>query len=293
MARIYREDDNYEWIGTEKRSVRMSKTLRVNLNNPTMLPSPDNTWCHPNNDGTSIILSTGNSKVNAIAKRLETKAVAYGKNSIFSCPFASGCVRFCYQNKNKYPGSNRLHGHNYWMVYAAKRTELVQFIAAAIATVKTGTSLVRLNDNGDFISVDEILAWADTATNNTEIVFYGYTKNTPHLYRARKQFGQFPSNLRISISDTNDNDPTMAIWMNNIQNDFAGEFRVCHIIDTFERGQEYSDLTWNDEEWFAIEYSQDFKIALHLESNQIDLVSDEEWAVSEFYAKLETELQVC
>lgn len=278
---IHREDAKYCYVGTENRYTKISKSLLANLNAPTILPAPDCTWKHDNYD--YIMLSYGNSKVRELGLKLSTKAVAYGKSTILSCPFAANCVKFCYQNLNNYTASARMHGHNYYLVYSAKVELLITLIQMAIDNLKKGTTIVRLNDNGDFISKAEILAWVTIAQNNPSMVFYGYTKNTPHMYKARVEFGQFPSNFRVSISDLNENDATMEKYMRLLLSEFENEFRVCHIIDSVARDEKYSSLPWNDGETQAYNYTNDFKIALHLGNTQVKDCSDDEVAIDAKY----------
>ena len=176
--RIYKQDKDYTFAGTKKRNTRIANTLLDALENPVILASPDNTWNHPTIEN-QIMLSNGNSKVNLLGQTLSTKAVAYGKTTILSCPFAANCVKFCYQGLNNYTASARMHGHNYLMVYGQSRDTISQRIQSAIDNLPKGTTIVRLSDNGDMISLAEILAWVDIAVNNPSIVFYGYTKTIP------------------------------------------------------------------------------------------------------------------
>lgn len=283
--KIYRKSRNYSLIGTENRNTRVSNSLLKSLANPVILASPDRTWAHPDKSHrNSVILSDGNSKVSKLGKMIGCKSVSYGKSTILSCPNATGCIRFCYQNLNNYTGSLRLHGHNYLMVYAQSRIEISGKISNAISKLSKSVKIVRLNDNGDFISRQEILAWVDNAVNNPGIVFYGYTKNTPHLYKARQEFGQFPSNLRITISDLSVNDATMEKYMRLILSEFPGEFRVCHIIDSPERDLLYQDLPWNNNEMEAYNYTSDFKIALHVGVAQRQFCNDAELQVNDKYS---------
>lgn len=282
--KIVKKTRNYSYVGTQERHTRISNTLLSNLKSPTMLPCPDKTWAHPRKEyKNTIILSNGNSKVKAFASRIQTKGVAFGKSAILSCPFASSCIRFCYQNLINYTASNRLHGHNYLKVYSNKRSEIRTYIINGIALLPKTVELVRLNDAGDFISLDEILAWIDVSVLYPHIVFYGYTKNTPHLHKARQVFGQFPSNFRISISDTNENDSTMADYMDRIRTEFPNEFYICHIIDSEDRDDLYQSLPWNDGELQAYDYNSDFKIALHVGSAQRQFCNDGELSVNDKY----------
>lgn len=279
MANIVNERNGYYTTGSEQKPLIISKTLLDAMSSGKVYPmfAPDSTWQSVKvGCSSTVVLSPDNSKVKRHAKRRATKAVSYGKSTVASCPFAGSCVRFCYQNLNNYIGSMRMHAHNYYVVYGKKADELYTIFNAAVKALAKSVTIVRLNDNGDFISVDEILAWARVASDNEHMVFYGYTKNTPHLYKARQAYGRLPENFRISISDLNENDPTSEKYQHIIRSDFPGEFRVVRIIDTPERDRLYADLPWNDEEIMAYDYTSDFKIALHCSTNQFELLTDDE-----------------
>ena len=282
---ILEQNPDFTKVGTDKRSIAISTSLLDVLDNPVILACPDDTWAHPNEKyNSAIILSDGNSKVNALGKVYQTKAVAYGKTTIASCPFAANCIKFCYQQLNNYLASARLHGHNYFQVYGQSRDTIGQRIETGLELISNKVTIVRLNDNGDFISKNEILAWADNATNNPGIVFYGYTKNTPHLYMARKEFGPFPSNLRINISDMSENDVTMAEYMDKLDTEYPNEFTICHIIDTPDRDDLYQSLPWNDADVLAYESKHDFKIALHVGVAQRQFCNENELSVNDKYS---------
>lgn len=282
--RMQSENPRYTNVGTQEHYTQVSTSLLKVLDRPTILAACDNSWIHPNEKyNSAIMFSDGNSKVEKLGKRMKTKSVAFGKTTIASCPFAANCIKFCYQNLNNYPASYRMHGHNYFQVYSQDVDTISQRIENGLELISDKVTIVRLNDNGDFISKAEILAYARIATNRPGIVFYGYTKNTPHLYTARKEFGPFPSNLRISISDMNENDPTMDTYMTKLVDEYPGEFRVCHIIDTPDRDDLYSQLDWNDNEKMAFNYTDDFKIALHVGIAQRQYCTTDELAVNDKY----------
>jgi hypothetical protein len=288
---ICRSDNKYHWVGNldnPTRQTRIAISLYDSLQSPSILRPSDDTWLHPDDKYTNaMILSNSNSKINEFAKSIQTKAVAYGKTTILSCPFAANCIRFCYQNLNGYPASARMHGHNYHLVYTRSRDEIRKSIQSGLNLLSKSVTVVRLNDNGDFISLDEVLAWLDIAVDNPKIVFYGYTKNTPHLYKARKQFGQFPSNFRVSISDMGENDATSEKFADKIRSEYP-EIRTCRIIDSMSRYHEFIDLPFNKGEKFAYEYTSDFKIMLHVSEQQYKLCSQDELKVNTLRKQLET-----
>lgn len=289
MAKIVKDYGNgYVATGNKDKPNRWTIISKRLLNIVTLgkvypLIAPDDTFKSVKHEG--IVLSPDNSKVKRHGKRRNTLAVAYGKMTIASCPFAGSCIRFCYQNLNSYTASLRMHAHNYNLIYSAKYTEIVKLLDVAIAALSRKVTIIRLNDNGDFISKAEILAWVTMAEKYSHIVFYGYTKNTPHLYKARQEYGKaFPTNFRISISDLNENDTTSEVYQNIIRETYEGEFRVCRIIDTPERDTLYADLPWNDEEMKAYDYTSDFKIALHVGASQFEFCTPDEMLIVNKYA---------
>lgn len=289
MANIIKTENGYHTTGNEDKPNRwtvISASLYDAMDNGSAYPlmKPDETWNAVNLQAGCIKLSPDNSKVTRHAKRRNTKAVSYGKSTVVSCPFAGSCVRFCYQNLNGYTASMRMHGHNYKAVYAMKTDALVKVFTQAVKALAKSVTIIRLNDNGDFISKDEILAWVLVAEEFQGIVFYGYTKNTPHLMQARQAYGKhFPQNFRVSISDLNDNDKTSEKYQHIIRETYPNEFRVCHIIDTRERDMLYAELPWNDEEMMAYDYTSDFKIALHVGSSQHSLCTEDELYIDAKY----------
>jgi hypothetical protein len=299
MANIISTKDGYHTTGNAdkpNRWVIVSESLYDAMESGSAHPmmKPDETWNAVNLQAGCIKLSPDNSKVTRHAKRRGTKAVSYGKSTVVSCPFAGSCIRFCYQNLNGYTASMRMHGHNYKAVYSLKVDELIKVFSQAVKSLPKSVTIVRLNDNGDFVSKDEILAWAQVASENADLVFYGYTKNTPHLFQARQTFGKFPANFRVSISDLNENDATSEKYQHIIRETYPNEFRVCRIIDTPERDELYANLPWNDEEMQAYDYTSDFKIALHIGSSQIELCTPDELVIVEKYKSgYDGDVKVC
>ena len=106
------------------------------------------------------------------------------------------------------------------------------------------------------------------------------------MHKARTLFGQFPSNFRVSISDMNENDVTMDTYMHKLLAEYPNEFKVCHIIDTEIRDDLYSHLDWNDGESMAYNYTDDFKIALHVGVAQRQYCNETELAVNDKYANV-------
>jgi hypothetical protein len=285
MANIVSETKTHYTLGSEARPTIISKVVYDGVKSNTLYPmmAPDASYIHPPFAG-RVEFSRSNSKVEELAAKLGLTQCSYGKSTVQSCAFAGSCVRFCYQNVIKYPASLRLHAHNYYMTYAKTQAEILEVLDLGYKSASQ-PDIIRLNDNGDFTSKNEILAFVDMANKYPQTVFYGYTKNTPHLYKARQQYGmKFPSNLRISISDLNDNDKTSEKYQNIIRNEFPNEFMICRIIDTIERDEMYADLPWNDGEIQAYNYTNDFKIAIHVGASQRQYCTSEELIINDKYS---------
>ena len=123
------------------------------------------------------------------------------------------------------------------------------------------TVVVRLNDCGDIASYNEMVAWYQVAVNNPGILFYGYTKATPYVYKLRRDFGPLPSNLVWNMSTTDN--PTSQAFRDKIDHLYPNEFNTCHIVESVEMHVELSELPFNNEEEMAMVGTSDFLIGLH------------------------------
>ena len=56
---------------------------------------------------------------------------------------------------------------------------------------------IRIHVDGDYYSMDYMLAWIETANRNPGRIFYGYTKSLPFWVKLR---GLMPSNLVLNAS---------------------------------------------------------------------------------------------
>lgn len=84
---------------------------------------------------------------------------------------------------------------NYNLLKAAKtieeQTNLIH------RSLPKGRGIVRVHVSGDFFSESYFLAWLNVAINNSDKIFYGYTKCLPFLVKYKKQI---PSNFRFTAS---------------------------------------------------------------------------------------------
>jgi hypothetical protein len=214
--------------------------------------------------------------------------LSFGKPAIMSCPFAGSCMKYCYAEavENTYAGSLAVHVHNYAVIWAQSTDIIVDRIQAALTNE---TRIVRLNDSGDFTSYNEVKAWYQIAVNNPQILFYGYTKATPYIYKLRSEFGPLPSNFVINVSSTDN--PVSETFRNKLDEVYPNEFNVCWIVETVDMYQELSELPFNNEEEMAMMGASDFLIGLHGTFKK----DTPEFAADKFFTELEhkTGIQVC
>jgi len=256
----------------------LSPSLLAARNAGVLLAAPDSTWIDSKR-ADFIILSNSNKKVKLGGiEHLGLRAgeiFAYGKPAIVSCACAGKCHIYCYASKidKQYANSLKIHGHNYALVYAASREAVARYMQNGLNMVKKA-KLVRLNDDGDFISFEELAGIYQTAKNNPGIIFYGYTKMTVYLYRLLKEnHGKLVDNFRVSVSIT-DNEISSQ-FLAKIERDYPNTIHTCEIIDTPQRLQETSNLPWNNQEFEAIHNTRNFKIAIHGVNGQFSSKSPE------------------
>jgi len=61
---------------------------------------------------------------------------------------------------------------------------------------------IRIHDSGDFYSVKYLQKWIDIAIQNTNVIFYAYTKSIKFFINGLK----LPKNLKIIFSEGSKND---------------------------------------------------------------------------------------
>ena len=110
------------------------------------------------------------------------------------CPFAKDCVKYCYAQKGNYKYPSVIKGLN-------KRYELSKtkdFVPMMNATiVLERPTHVRIHDSGDFYSIKYLNKWVEIAKENTNVIFYAYTKSIKFF----KGDIDKPKNLKIISSE--------------------------------------------------------------------------------------------
>jgi len=247
--------------------VKISDSLVNARINGSVLIYPDNTWYHPNPSYQDmIILSNCNLKVNQGSNNLNLgDSIAYGKPAVISCFWFGSCYEICYARKvnARFKASLRIHGHNYKIIYGKDINTIYTAIDKGYSyTCKINRynfKVIRLNDSGDFISVNEILAWVKFAAVNPSIIIYGYTKASPLIWKVLNQVKILPDNFRITLSIT-DNLESLK-YTQLCLGYYPDQVITCRIIDTIP--DYYPDIPFNDTERRAILHDRDFKIGLH------------------------------
>jgi len=110
------------------------------------------------------------------------------------CPFAKDCIKYCYAQKGNYKYPSVIKGLN--NRYELSKTD--EFVPKMNATIiLERPTHVRIHDSGDFYSPTYLQKWVDIATQNTNVIFYAYTKSIKFFINGLK----LPKNLKIIFSE--------------------------------------------------------------------------------------------
>ena len=112
-----------------------------------------------------------------------------------TCPFAGGCQKYCYAQKGNYtrfPIVQELMEQKYKI---SKTAEFIPLINEEIQKKKA--THIRIHDSGDFYSPLYLQKWIDIAVQNTNVIFYAYTKSIKFFIDGLK----LPKNLKIIFSE--------------------------------------------------------------------------------------------
>ena len=136
----------------------------------------------------TTILSNNNGKLKKTSKLNNANIWAFDlpayktKTGKTVCPFAKDCIKYCFANKGtfRYPVVINKYENNYKL---SKQSNFIQLIQNEIDCKKI--SHIRVHNSGDFYSKAYLNKWLKLASNNPDIIFYGYTKSIP-LFKALK-----------------------------------------------------------------------------------------------------------
>ena len=115
------------------------------------------------------------------------------------CPFAKDCVKYCYAQKGNYtrfPIVQQLMEKKYQLT---KTPEFIDLMNKEI--IKKKCTHVRIHDSGDFYSVKYLLKWLQIAKDNSNVIFYAYTKSISFFKVSLKMMGiKLPDNFKVIFS---------------------------------------------------------------------------------------------
>ena len=110
------------------------------------------------------------------------------------CPFAKDCIKYCYAQKGKYKYPSVIKGLN--NRYELSKTD--EFVPKMNATIiLERPTHVRIHDSGDFYSPQYLNKWVQIAKDNTNVIFYAYTKSIKFFINGLK----LPKNMKIIFSE--------------------------------------------------------------------------------------------
>ena len=117
------------------------------------------------------------------------------KSGKSTCPFAGGCQKYCYAQKGNYtrfPIVQELMEQKYKI---SKTADFIPLMNEEIQKKKA--THIRIHDSGDFYSPIYLQKWIDIAVQNTNVIFYAYTKSIKFFIDGLL----LPKNLKIIFSE--------------------------------------------------------------------------------------------
>tara|TARA_R100000655_G_scaffold83636_1_gene123193 strand:- start:383 stop:982 length:600 start_codon:yes stop_codon:yes gene_type:complete len=129
------------------------------------------------------------------------------KSGKVTCPFAKDCIKYCYAQKGNYTRFPKI-GELMEKKYQLSKTD--NFILLMNEEIKRKKAThIRIHDSGDFYSPKYLEKWVDIAIQNTNIIFYAYTKSIKFFKDIK-----LPKNLKIIFSEGSKTDNLI-----NVNND--------------------------------------------------------------------------
>lgn len=157
--------------------------------------------------------STGNAKINRLAKSLNlknTEVVGFDIPAGYTCPAADICKTFAsVKNGKQIKGKNQIfncyaanietafknsrlaHWHNFNLIKNLNKDEIKKLIAESLPkTVK----IIRIHSSGDYFKESYFNAWLEFAIENPNITLFGYTKILKYVITKK------PANFKLVYS---------------------------------------------------------------------------------------------
>ena len=146
-------------------------------------------------------LLTQNAKMKKTSKENKAKIFNFSipayktKSGKITCPFADSCVKYCYAQKGNYTRFPKIQELMEQKYKISKTAEFIPLMNEEIRKKKS--THVRIHDSGDFYSPTYLQKWVDIATQNTDVIFYAYTKSIKFFINGLK----LPKNMKVIFSE--------------------------------------------------------------------------------------------
>jgi len=146
-------------------------------------------------------LLTQNAKMKKTSKENNAKIFNFSipayktKSGKLTCPFAAACVKYCYAQKGNYKRFPIIADLMEKKYKITKQNNFITLMNEEI--IKKKATHIRIHDSGDFYSIEYLLKWVDIATQNTNVIFYAYTKSIP-FFKAPLRVG-FLSDIIVTL----------------------------------------------------------------------------------------------
>lgn len=145
---------------------------------------------------------TQNSKLKETSKKLGLRVFNFGITAYktskgkITCPFADGCIKFCYAKKGAYIWSNvaKVFEQRY---HLTKQENFIEVMKKEI--IKKRVDFLRVHDSGDFYSNEYFLKWMQIADQLPNVKFYAYTNSISIVKNNTKSI---PNNFDFIFSDS-------------------------------------------------------------------------------------------
>ena len=194
-----------------------------------------------------------NGKLKKTGKSLSLRVVNFGipayksESGRITCPFAGGCVAFCYAKKGTYRFKNTKAAYEA-RYQATLKDDFIDVMSANLMV--ENPHYVRIHDSGDFYSPAYINKWMEIINNFPNIRFYAYT-NCVSLFKRKRDI--LPVNLDIIFSM----DGTEA-WKVDTNED-----RHAMIFDTLEDMEKAGYVNASDNDLYATRwFNNDHRVGL-------------------------------
>ena len=144
-------------------------------------------------------LLTQNSKLKKTSKTMGVRVFNFGipayrtANGKTTCPFAGGCVKYCYAQKGAYIWGNVSPAFEK-RYEITRRHDFFTIMCDEIKRVKA--DYVRVHDSGDYYSPEYLKKWLKIAEMMPNVKFYSYTNSVKMVKDA-----DIPNNFDFTFSD--------------------------------------------------------------------------------------------